>query len=61
MIKKKRGEDLDFPEEITEFHHLPDLDQNKEHIADEACWCQPRLSYKNPETGNEVWVHNLTQ
>ena len=61
MIKKKRDEDLNFPEEITEFHHLPDLDPQKEHLADKECWCLPLMTYKNPETGNEVWVHNLTQ
>ena len=60
-IKKKIDEDLNFPDEITEFHHLPDLDSNREHIADRVCWCDPVMVYKNPETGNEVWAHNLTQ
>lgn len=23
------------------------------------CWCKPRLNYVNPDTGCELWVHNL--
>jgi hypothetical protein len=61
MIRKKKDEDLNYPDEITEFHQLPDLDPSKEHVADKTCWCEPSLQYKNPETGNELWVHRLTQ
>lgn len=61
MIKKKKDEDLDFEDEITEYHHLPDLDPMKEHVPDRKCWCEPQMTYKNPDTGNEIWIHNLTQ
>lgn len=59
-IKKKRDEDLDYEDEITEYHRLPDTDF-KGHDADPDCWCKPRCTYKNPETGNEIWTHNLIQ
>lgn len=29
-----------------------------EHETSENCWCHPTLYYKDPDTGNEVWVHN---
>lgn len=29
-----------------------------EHIDSPDCWCCPRLDYKDPVNGNEVWVHN---
>jgi len=32
--------------------------QPREHEASENCWCHPILDYKDPDTGNEVWVHN---
>jgi hypothetical protein len=60
MIRKKKNEDLDFEDEITEFHQLPNLD-SKEHVPDVSCWCIPKVIYKNPESGNEIWLHNLTQ
>lgn len=30
----------------------------REHQTSEHCWCHPTLEYKDPDTGNEVWVHN---
>jgi hypothetical protein len=31
----------------------------REHTTDGSpCWCCPKCSYKDPETGAEVWVHN---
>ncbi len=29
-----------------------------EHEESEDCWCCPTLSYRDPETGIGVWVHN---
>lgn len=28
------------------------------HVMTPECWCFPRLDFKDPETGNEVWVHH---
>lgn len=36
-----------------EVHYL-----GKGHIMSSDCWCFPRLDYKDPETGNEIWVHH---
>lgn len=30
----------------------------REHVESADCWCNPRLDYKDPITGVEVWVHN---
>ena len=27
------------------------------HTESKDCWCEPYLSYKDDENGNEVWVH----
>jgi hypothetical protein len=59
-IKKNREEDLDYEDEIEVFHVLPAEDYCG-HVASKGCWCNPILNYKNPETGNEVWSHNLIQ
>lgn len=32
-----------------------------EHDDSEFCWCNPSLDYRDPVTGNEVWVHNELQ
>lgn len=40
----------------TEFK-FPD----KEHVESEACWCEPVLSYEDPETGVQVWVHKSNE
>ena len=32
-------------------------DWGPEHIAWVECWCEPRLSYRDPDTDGEVWVH----
>jgi hypothetical protein len=29
-----------------------------EHAASRDCWCQPRVTYTDPVTGNSVVVHN---
>lgn len=55
-VKKIKDEDLDFPDEIDVFHVLPDQD-GYEHELSEKCWCIPSLNYKNPELGNEIWIH----
>ena len=28
------------------------------HFSSKKCWCNPRLEHIDPETLNEVWVHN---
>ena len=35
-------------------NHLRDLTQ---HLASARCWCQPRVTYVDPETGNKVVAH----
>ena len=32
-----------------------------EHEISKDCWCEPYLDYKDPETGEEVWVHGRLQ
>lgn len=59
-VKKIKDEDLEYEDEIYIYHVTPDYDW-REHITSEKCWCEPTLQYKNPETGNEVWIHKLTQ
>jgi len=31
------------------------------HKDNEKCFCSPELHYKDPDNGNEVWVHNYIQ
>lgn len=31
------------------------------HLQDSRCWCHPRLSYVDPKTKEEVWVHHDKQ
>lgn len=38
---------------VSEVHYL-----GKDHEMSPQCWCFPRLEFKDPETGNEVWVHH---
>lgn len=59
-VRKKKDEDLDYEDEIIEYHRLPD-DDYKEHKPDAECWCVPKCTYKNPESGYELWLHNLIQ
>ena len=34
----------------------------RQHITDgSVCWCNPTLTYKDPDTGAEVWVHQEPQ
>jgi len=61
-VKKQIEEDLDFADEIVMFHVMPDDSPDlREHLTSEKCWCDPKLQYKNPETGNEVWLHFFVQ
>jgi len=61
-VKKIKDEDLDYPDEILIYHVMPqDGFDIKNHFESDKCWCGPALQYKNPENGNEVWVHNLMQ
>ena len=36
-----------------EVHYL-----GKDHEMSPQCWCFPRLEFKDPKTGNEIWVHH---
>lgn len=40
------------------YHVIP---SDREHIDSPECWCQPELDYKDPYSGNEVWVHREVQ
>jgi hypothetical protein len=34
----------------------------REHITDGSqCWCNPEMTYKDPDNGAEVWVHKEPQ
>lgn len=34
----------------------------RQHVTDgSVCWCNPTLTYKDPDTGAEVWVHQEPQ
>ena len=47
--------DIESRDEIENWYHYPF------HINSEECWCDPRLEYEDPDTGNRVWVHNEIQ
>jgi hypothetical protein len=32
-----------------------------EHEQSSACWCEPKLDFKDKESGNEVWIHKQIQ
>lgn len=36
----------------------PTPSEGEGHVMTPLCWCFPRLDFKDPETGNEVWVHH---
>lgn len=39
-------------------HVVPTHDKlNRTHAEDPKCWCNPTMTYKDPETGKEVWSH----
>jgi hypothetical protein len=40
-------------EPVVRTHYL-----GEGHVMTPLCWCFPRLDFKDPETGNEVWVHH---
>lgn len=34
----------------------------RQHVTDgSVCWCNPTMTYKDPDTGAEVWVHQEPQ
>lgn len=33
-------------------------DRRQEHLDSEDCWCVPRMTYQDPDTGACVFVHN---
>lgn len=46
--------------EIERLHALVKA-QKREHTTTADCWCQPEVSYVDPETGNAVYVHREIQ
>ena len=42
--------------EVAEWHVYPLY--GRPHEASSRCWCEPRIDYKDPETGALIWVHN---
>jgi hypothetical protein len=34
----------------------------REHVTDGSpCWCNPELTYRDPDTGTELWIHRREQ
>lgn len=33
----------------------------REHVTSAACWCEPQIEYRDPETGAAVYVHKEIQ
>jgi hypothetical protein len=44
--------------DIPQNHVMP---SGNDHADHPECWCEPQLEYRDPETGNEVWVHRRLQ
>ncbi len=45
-------------------HVFPVFPDEREHVTDggpDACWCEPELSYRDPDTDGEVWTHRRVQ
>ena len=51
----ERGAIRRLVDRFIKWAHYPD------HLNRKDCWCEPVLDYENPETGNQVWVHNDIQ
>lgn len=37
------------------------LSSQRQHVASAECWCSPTVEFKDPATGNAVWVHKQEQ
>lgn len=44
----------------TVLHVVPTYPDEREHEAEQWCWCEPELTFRN-EQGAQVWVHRRTQ
>jgi hypothetical protein len=68
-VRLRAKDDLDCEEAATSIEGLQaalnsakvgfvELPAKREHITtDEPCWCNPEVTYVNPETGRYVVVH----
>jgi hypothetical protein len=46
---------------VLEKHVVPWIDGVTTHEADPKCFCEPRLYYTAPASGNQVWEHWMIQ
>jgi len=44
----------------TPLHILPTEDAGS-HIDSYLCWCQPKMIYREPISGNELFLHNIAK
>ena len=45
-------EDTDTISDESPWYYYPN------HLNSVHCWCDPILEYEDPDSGNQVWVHN---
>lgn len=43
--------------QMNETHLMPDNFDATQHVSVSDCQCGPTLESKDPETGDEVWLH----
>lgn len=47
---------------VVRSHALPPTDDGaREHELTPDCWCEPELTYRDPDTGGETWTHRRVQ
>lgn len=46
-------------DQMVNRYHVMKTDEN--HTDTPVCWCEPELIYKDPDNGNEVWLHREVQ
>jgi hypothetical protein len=51
----------DYCVEPPRVHVLPVYPDEREHEPEVTCWCEPDLSYRDPDTNGEVWTHRRVQ
>jgi hypothetical protein len=42
-----------------DIHVVPIHETGKHHKTSLKCWCRPRRTFKNPDSGISVWSHYL--
>lgn len=42
-------------------HVMPNFPVEPAHVPDVTCWCEPELTYRDPDTGGETWLHRRMQ